>query len=95
MKKKEEGSVSPSERLATALSLPKEVVCNLPEITMTGNQTLMIENHKGMVDYGEEIIRINTGCGVLSIAGSGFDILSITDEMIVLCGRIRSMEFTE
>ena len=93
LRKKDEAT--PSERLASALSLPKEVVCNLPEITMTGNKTLMVENHKGIIDCGEELLRLNTLSGILTVKGHEFDLLTVTDEVIVLSGSISAMEFTE
>ncbi len=93
--KRQPEELSAGERLAKILGLPAEVVTNLPEITMSGNRTLTVENHKGMVDYGETEIRINTALGILEIEGSGFDLLAITDEVIALTGTIRSLQFSE
>lgn len=93
--KRQSEELSAGERLAKVLGLPPEVVANLPEITMSGSRTLTVENHKGVVDYGEELIRINTGAGMLEIEGNGFDILAITDEVIALTGRIRALRFSE
>lgn len=91
MKKKEE--VPPSVRLAEALRIPAEVVGRFPEITLTGNRTLMVENHKGMVDCREDLVRLNTGCGLLTVEGKEFDILTITDEVVVLTGQITGIRF--
>ncbi len=95
MKKRKEPERPLNERMAEALGLPGEVVCRLPEITLTGNRTLLVENHLGMMDYGECAICINTGIGVLKVTGANFDILSITDEVIALQGEIRSLSFEE
>ena len=91
MKKKEEVPIS--VRLAEALKIPPEVMGRFPEITLTGNRTLMVENHQGMIDCKEDEVRLATGCGMMTVFGENFDILTITDEVVVLTGIIRAVQF--
>ena len=51
--------------VVNALELPKEVILNLPLISLTGKEELIIENYKGIIEYGDEVMRVNTGIGVL------------------------------
>ena len=44
------------ERTAEALDLPGDVLAGLPHIELTGNRELRMENHKGILAYGEEEI---------------------------------------
>ena len=35
---------------AEALEIPEEIVLNLPLITMTGRERLVVENYKGVIE---------------------------------------------
>ena len=52
---------------AEALEIPEEIVLNLPLITMTGRERLVVENYKGVIEYDEKQIRLNTSIGILKI----------------------------
>ncbi len=75
------------------LEIPKEIVIDLPLITMTGNEELTIENYKGVIEYNEERIRINTAKGVMKIDGRGMFLKQITDDDIEITGTIIKIEF--
>ena len=55
--------------LTSDVELPNEIVLNVPLITIVGNNKILIENFKNIVQYSNEIIKINTTCGILKIAG--------------------------
>lgn len=75
------------------LELPKDIMLGLPKITMVGQIEIHIENHKGIIEYSKEIIRINTSEGVLKISGKAMDIKNIITEEVVIRGEIISVEF--
>ena len=75
------------------LELPKDIMLGLPKITMIGQIEIHIENHKGIIEYSKEIIRINTSEGVLKITGKSMDIKNIITEEVVIIGEIISIEF--
>lgn len=81
------------EKITDVLELPKEVVLNISKMTMIGNQDLIIENYKGVVEYGSTLIRINTGNCLLKITGRNLCIKEITSEDIKISGQIGSLEF--
>ena len=76
-----------------ALELPKEVILNLPLISLTGKEELVIENYKGIVEYSEEVIRIGTAVGVLRVQGKGLLLKQLTSECIVITGSVENMAF--
>lgn len=76
------------------LELPKDIMLDLPKITLIGNLQLYIENHKGIVEYGSLRIRINTNAGILRILGKNMMIKTIVTEEIIIVGEIESVEFT-
>lgn len=81
------------EKFTEVLELPKELVLDLPKLTMVGNKDMMIENYKGVIEYGSARIRINTGLGAVKITGEGLELKEITSEDIIISGKIQSVEF--
>ena len=81
------------KKLVNTLELPKEIIFNLPLITIVGNEEINIENYKGVIEYSPEKIRINTECGVLKINGEKLSFKQITAENIIVTGVIQTHEY--
>lgn len=80
-------------KLSESLDLPKDVILNIPNIKITGNTEIMIENHRGILEYSNEILRMNSGLGVIKIVGSNLQIKEVSQEDIQIQGLIDSVEF--
>jgi len=91
--KKEKNEVNLKEKITEVLELPKEIVLNVPKLTIMGNSDIMIENYKGIVEYEQNRVRINTAIGVIKITGNMLTIREITSEDIMVIGDIISLEF--
>ena len=78
--------------ITNALELPLDIALDLPKITMVGNLKIDITNHKGIVEYKEEIIRVNTNIGILKITGDSLEIKNIFVEEINIDGNIEKIE---
>lgn len=91
MKKKMNGIKS---NFSEILELPKDIMLDLPKVTLIGNLQLYIENHKGIIEYGSLRIRVNTNAGILRILGKNMVIKTIVTEEIIIVGEIESVEFT-
>jgi sporulation protein YqfC len=81
------------EKFTEMLELPKELLLNIPRITMAGNGDMMVENYKGLIEYGRARIRISTGPGTVKITGLGLIIREITSDDIIISGNIQTLEF--
>ncbi|SCX94010.1 sporulation protein YqfC [Alkaliphilus peptidifermentans] len=81
--------------IADILELPQDIVLDLPKITMVGNLQLYVENHKGIVEYSSNRVRIFTKCGVLRVIGKNLLLKNIVLEEIVIVGEIREVEFDD
>lgn len=73
------------------LQLPADVALNLPRITMIGNLQLNIENHKGIVEYTENKIRVLVTRGCLEIAGANLVLRNIHTDEIMVNGEINQI----
>lgn len=81
------------ERVTEVLELPKEIVLNMPKLTMLGNGDLIVENYKGILEYDEGVIRLNTTSGIIRVTGADIYIKEITMESIMIFGNIQALEF--
>ncbi len=79
---------------AKTLALPKDLVLNLPLVTLMGREEINIENYKSLAEYGDGRIRVNTTVGMLCIEGSGLYIKQITDEGLTVCGRMETLKYS-
>ena len=80
-------------RLGKFLEMPKEVLSNVPKITMLGFEEMIIENYKGILEYEEFYIRINTFIGIININGFNLRLNQLTDEAVSVTGKIESMDW--
>ena len=76
-----------------ALELPKEILLNLPLLTLIGREDVTIENYKGILEYSEDVVRISTAAGVVRLRGKSFCLKQMTAECIVITGSVESLEF--
>ena len=75
------------------LSLPKEIVLNLPQVILTGRGEIVVENYKNIIEYTNEQIRINTSSGILLVVGASLILKQITAEHITITGTIFRLEY--
>ena len=58
-----------SRKINKLLELPDEVCSDLPKIVIKGFEEMIIENFKGIIEYEEYFIKINTYIGIINING--------------------------
>jgi len=75
--------------------LPADVIMDLPRVTMIGRLHIYIENHKGVLAFTKEELRLSMKNGQILIKGRDFVLKTILPEEILLEGTIRSVEFID
>lgn len=83
------------QRLMTTFNLPPEVMLNLPLIMVVGGRSMILENHRGILEYSRERIRIRLIKGELTLSGRNMVIQSISDEELQIKGEITGMTMGE
>lgn len=53
---------------------------------------MIIENYKGILDYEDFYIRVNTFIGIININGFKLQLNQLTDEAISITGKIESID---
>ena len=87
------GGGSLSERASGALNLPGEVVADLPRVEIVGAQRVVVENHKGLLGYTENEIRVAGRRVGLVIRGDGLLLETMTARELSFTGRIFGVDF--
>lgn len=88
--KRKEGLLS---RAADMFDLPAEALAGDSRLTITGNKRLVIENHKGLMEYGENQIEINCGKIILKVKGENLEIRAMNSQELLLTGLFLGIEF--
>ncbi|WP_226036941.1 sporulation protein YqfC [Aquibacillus saliphilus] len=81
--------------LAHHLELPSDVILELPRITTIGQLHAYIENHKGLLLFSDNELRLNMQYGYLKISGKDFVLKMMLPEEILLEGTISEIKFID
>ncbi|MBP2626360.1 MAG: sporulation protein YqfC [Firmicutes bacterium] len=81
------------QRLAGVLEIPQDIVLDLPRITMLGNQQLLVENHKGIIEYTPSLVRIKLNQGELLVAGKNLMLGNLQIEQILVEGTVGEIKY--
>ncbi len=79
-------------RIDKILEMPQEVYSNVPKITITGFNEMIIENFKGILEYEDYYVRINTEIGIININGYELKLENMTNDDIKVNGKIENIE---
>lgn len=74
------------------LEMPKEIYLDIPKITLIGFDEVIIENFKGILEYEEYYVKINTSLGVLDINGFDLKLENMTNDDIKVSGKIEKID---
>ncbi len=81
--------------MTNQLALPADVTMDLPRITMIGQLHIYIENHRGLLSFSDQELRLLLKQGQLLVKGSSFVIKTILPEEILLEGKIDQVVYLE
>ena len=73
--------------------LPAEAVLKDTLLTMVGCSELWLENYKGLVEYGESMILIQSGNTLIRVEGERLKISHYMEEHMMICGKICSITY--
>ncbi len=73
--------------------LPPDILMDLPRITMVGQLHIYIENHRGVLRFSNQELRLRLKQGQLLIKGDAFVIKTILPEELLLEGRIDQVTY--
>lgn len=81
------------QKIARVLEVPQDLVMDLPRITMLGNQQILLENHRGIVEYTPTDIRINLSNGTLLIKGANMSLGNLQQDQLLIEGIVEEIHY--
>lgn len=81
------------ETMAESLMLPKDLVLGAAILTVTGNHEAYIENYKGIMEYTDCKIRLQTKTCRLEITGKRLNIAYYTNDEMKITGCISEIRY--
>ena len=81
------------ERLSDAAGLPPEVLTGQLKLTVTGGRRAVLENHRGILSFGSELICVAAKNGRVVLRGDGLNITAMSAQWLVIGGKIHSVEW--
>ncbi len=78
--------------IADTLEMPGDILFDMPKIRIVGNMTAHIENFTALLEYRKENIKLKYKGGVIEICGQSFEIKTIGEGNIVICGKIEAVK---
>ena len=81
------------ERLASAASMPKDVVMGSTVVTVLGDFEVCSGNYRGITEYTEELVRVQTKGGQIRLTGRQLQVEYYTNDEMKVTGKILTLEF--
>jgi sporulation protein YqfC len=81
------------EKILNKLEFPRDISLDLPKIIVIGNREITIENHKGIIFFQSDMVKINSRIGAILIKGEEFEILFIAENSITITGVFKGISY--
>lgn len=88
-----EEKTSLGERMVTNLELPKDLMLGACVLTITGRKEAIISNYKGILEYEDSFIRVQTKNCRIRITGAHLAIDYYTNEEMKVTGYIENIQY--
>lgn len=81
------------EEVSNRLHLPADVLAGAPIITATGRNELCLENYKGIIEFNDNFIKVQTKACRICIEGKHLNILYFTEDEMRITGFIQAIYY--
>ncbi len=79
-------------RMLEKLLEPEKGLFTGPRITVTGEGRVLVEGHRGLMEYGAETVSAAVAGGSVRIRGEGLMLVAMNSSELVVSGRIWAVE---
>ena len=80
------------ERTAELFDLPADIVAGGPRLELVGEHELYVENHRGILAYGDEEICVSGGNYIIRITGNNLELRAMTGIDLLITGEIKQVQ---
>lgn len=79
--------------LAETLDIPREVVVDLPKVTLMGRLEAIVENHRGVLELHPTVVRLRTASGTLTVTGSSLVLGELSASRVSIRGTVDGIHY--
>lgn len=79
-------------QIAAGMNIEAGTLPGLPVVEIAGREQVLIENHKGIIEYGWGEIRARVKYGCISVQGNHLRLAKMTCHQLIICGCIESVQ---
>ena len=80
-------------RQAAESFLADDFTPGVPRIEILGDRRVLVENHKGILEYGDTLMRINCGKMIVRITGADLVLKALSLSELAVTGKIACVEY--
>lgn len=80
------------DKLTRIADLPDEAIPGRPLVEIVDHCRVLIENHRGVTEYGQAMIRVKVKFGSICVCGSNLELARMTKGQLIISGTIGSVE---
>ncbi len=77
--------------MANRTDLITEAVPGRSLVEMAGDRRVLVENHRGVTQYGRKEIRVRVSYGMICVHGSCLELAQMTKEKLVITGCVEGI----
>ena len=84
-----------AEVVSRSLEIPVDVAGGLAQVELLGNREAAIEHCQNVLEYNDDVIRLNTGKLILKFTGRGLSLKCMSGDRVTVTGFFTSIEFSQ
>lgn len=82
-----------AEELSDRFCLPDDLLFGSAKLTVIAGKKILVENHKGILEYSSDRIVINLERGKISLSGSDFTLDAMNKNELLICGKLQCADW--
>ena len=92
-KRKVKPRLSYLEELSDHLNLPSDILAGAPIVTATGRNEVCLENYKGIIEFNDNIVKVQSKTCKICIEGHELNIPYLTEDEMKVTGFIKAIYY--
>lgn len=92
-KRKVKPGLSRLEELSGHLNLPADILAGAPIVTATGRSEICLENYKGIIEYNDNLVKVQSKTCKICIEGQELNIPYFTEDEMKITGFIKAIYY--
>ena len=81
-----------TDTVSEKISVPQETLALIPLVQLRGKRSVCIENHCGILEYTDSLVKVQVKRGNIAIIGCRLEIARMTKRIVEIRGSIQRLE---